>query len=273
VAAALSLRTLPHTRPSGHRFDPLAALLCCGFFALLILALGQEAHGAAPLVVVSELAGAVICFGLLWLRQAHHPAPMLAVDLFRAPVFALSAATAVCSFAAQGLTFVSLPFLLQKVLGHSEVETGFLITPWPAVVAILAPIAGRLSDRYPPAILGGIGLAVLSLGLCSLGLLPDRPTTFDLAWRMMLCGAGFGLFQSPNLRALMTSAPPGRSGGASGIVATARLLGQTSGAALVAFCFHLWGAHGPWLALWLGCAFSAAGSLASFLRLLPRRVR
>jgi DHA2 family multidrug resistance protein-like MFS transporter len=77
-------------------------------------------------------------------RERGHPAPMLPVDLFKRPMFALSTATAVCSFAAQGLAFVSLPFYFESVLGRSQVETGFLMTPWSVMVALLAPVAGRL---------------------------------------------------------------------------------------------------------------------------------
>jgi MFS transporter, DHA2 family, multidrug resistance protein len=65
----------------------------------------------------------------------------------------------------------------------------------------------------------------------------------------------------------MQSAPPERSGGASGIVATARLLGQTTGAALVALCFGIADLHGPTLALALGAAFAGAASIASGLRM------
>ena len=70
----------------------------------------------------------------------------------------------------------------------------------------------------------------------------------------------------------MTSAPLGRSGGASGIVATSRLMGQTLGASLVALCFHLSTGIGPQLALWLGCVFALAGALASGLRLMQSPV-
>jgi DHA2 family multidrug resistance protein-like MFS transporter len=116
--------------------------------------------------------------------------------------------------------------------------------------------------------LGGFGLAGLSLGMVLMATMPADPSVFDIVWRMAVCGGGFGFFQSPNLRALMSSAPPGRSGGASGIVATARLMGQTVGAALVALCFNISAAHGPALALALGAGFAAAASVASFLRLL-----
>jgi MFS transporter, DHA2 family, multidrug resistance protein len=175
--------------------------------------------------------------------------------------------TAVCSFAAQGLAFVSLPFYFETVLQRSQVETGFLMTPWSVVVAIAAPFAGRMSDRYPPGLLGAIGLAVLSAGMVSLALLPPHPSVLDITLRMSLCGAGFGFFQSPNLKAIMASAPRERSGGASGIIATARLLGQTTGAALVALSFGIAGRHGPTLALATGAVFAGAASIVSGLRL------
>ena len=268
-AIALAIPALPHSTRATYRFDVASALLNAGTFGLLIVAIGEAGHQASPTLIVAEFLGAGV-FGLFLLRrQAAHPAPMLPVDLFRRPVFALSAVTAVCSFAAQGLAFVSLPFYFEGALGRSQVETGFLMTPWPVVVAIVVPIAGRLSDRYSPAILGGFGLAVLCLGMALLAGLPSHPTVFDIGWRMAICGFGFGFFQSPNLKALMASAPPGRSGGASGIVATARLLGQSTGAALVALCFGISATGGAALALALGAGFAGAASIASFLRLMP----
>ena len=87
---------------------------------------------------------------------------------------------------------------------------------------------------------------------------------------MAVCGIGFGLFQSPNLRALMASAPPERSGGASGVIAISRLIGQTTGAALVALCFGLAGAAGPTRALALGAGFAAVACAASTARLWAR---
>ncbi len=270
LAVVLGLRSLPEIPRSGHAFDRLAAILCAGLFALLVLGLGSAVHGAEGDLSLGLIGVALVCGVWLMRRQAAHPAPMLAIDLFKRPLFALSSLTAICAFSAQGLAFVSLPFLLQTALGHSQVATGFLMTPWPAVVAVMALIAGRLADRVSLALLCGIGLLMLSAGMAALALLSEGASTFDIGWRMALCGAGFGFFQSPNLKAIMTSAPLARSGGASGIVATSRLLGQTLGASLVALCFHLSAVSGPYHALWLGCAFALAGALASGLRLMQQ---
>jgi DHA2 family multidrug resistance protein-like MFS transporter len=268
IAFIVGIKTLPNTARATHAFDfpgAVMAVLCLG---LLILGVDSAAHHTAAPIVISELVAGALIGWVLVRRQAGHPAPMLPIDLFRRPVFALSALTSVCSFAVQGLAFVSLPFYFEDVLHRSQVETGFFLTPWPLVVGIMAPIAGRLSDRYPVGILGGIGLALLGIGMTLLALLPPEPSIINIVWRMVICGAGFGFFQAPNIKALMSSAPAGRSGSASGIVATARLIGQSTGAALAAFCFGLFGHEGATWALALGAGFAALGCVLSFLRMI-----
>jgi DHA2 family multidrug resistance protein-like MFS transporter len=268
IALLIGIKTLPATPRAVHAFDFAGAVLAAGSLGLFITGIGSAAHKAPLGLVSGELAAAVVLGWLLMRRQADHPAPMLPIDLFRRPIFALSTATAVCSFAVQGLAFVSLPFYFEDILLRSQVETGFFMTPWPLVVAIMAPIGGRLSDRYPVGILGGIGLALLCVGMVLLATLPPSPGVANIVWRMVICGIGFGFFQTPNMKALMSSAPPHRSGSASGIVATARLTGQTVGAALAALCFTLAGREGATVALALGAGFAALGSVMSFLRLV-----
>jgi DHA2 family multidrug resistance protein-like MFS transporter len=270
VAFVFALRALPDTRRATHKFDLGSAGLNAATFGFLIFGIGEAAHQASTTITLATLAIACLSGAALIYRQLGLPAPMLPVDLYRRPMFALSSLTSVCSFTTQGLAFVALPFYFQTVLGFSAVQTGLLLTPWPVMTAIAAPIAGPLSDRYPPAILGGIGLAILAVGLTLVATLPPQPAITAIVWRMLICGTGFGFFQSPNLRAIMSSAPPERSGGASGIVATSRLCGQAVGAALVALCFGLSMLHGPSLALALAAGFSAAGSMLSFARLAAR---
>jgi len=196
--------------------------------------------------------------------------PLLPVDLLHIPMFALSVATSTCSFVAQTAGYIALPFHL-KAIGLSAVETGLLMTPWPLATAVLAGFSGRLSDRYPAGLLGLVGLIVFALGLMSLALLSAKTATWDIAWRMALAGAGFGLFQSPNNRTIQASAPRSRSGGASGMQAMARLTGQTVGAGFTALVFASI-ADGPTAAIWLAVAFSLLGAAVSAARLadLPK---
>lgn len=162
---------------------------------------------------------------------------------------------------------IALPFFLQDVMGKSPGETGLLMTPWAAVIVLVAPLAGRLSDRHPAGLLGGVGMALLAAGLVSLALLPAQAHGADIVWRVALCGVGFGLFQTPNNRTMIGSAPLHRRGGASGMQATARVFGQVLGAAFMALAFHLLAERGASAALWAAALFSLLAGAASLLRL------
>jgi DHA2 family multidrug resistance protein-like MFS transporter len=113
----------------------------------------------------------------------------------------------------------------------------------------------------------------MASGMILTALLPQDPSAFDIMWRLVLCGAGFGLFASPNNRLMMNAVPRDRSGSAGGIIATARTLGQTMGAALVALVFGLFdfsgggAADGARAAIWLGAGFAVAALVLSSLRL------
>lgn len=263
--------SLPLTQRAGHRFDWVSAIVNAVTFGSFVIGVEQLGHGleniwwAAGCFTVS-----FVCGYVLVRRQLYRTAPLLPVDLLRIPIFALSIMTSISSFCAQALAFVTLPFFFQGVLGRGEVATGLLMTPWPLALVFVAPIAGRLADRYPAGLLGGIGMAVFASGLAALALLPANPSSFDIAWRMLMAGAGFGLFQSPNNRAMLSSAPPARSGGASGMLGTARLTGQTLGAALVALIFNLsGGAHGAHVALITATGLALTAMILSLIRLTP----
>lgn len=267
VAALFAWRSLPRSTVAKTPFDRTAALLSAVAFSALMFALIQVGQQADVWVIALSALLAAGFMTLLILRQAGHAAPMLPLDLLRRPMFALSVLTAFASFGAQGLAFVALPFFFEAVMHRNPVDTGLLMSAWSVLVAAAAPLAGRMSDRVHAGLLGGVGLAVLSVGMLCLGRLGADSTVLQIVISMAICGAGFGFFQSPNLRALMTSAPPGRSGGASGMIGLVRLTGQATGAALVALCFGLKGVQGATVAIYLGAGFALVGSLASFSRL------
>jgi MFS transporter, DHA2 family, multidrug resistance protein len=268
IAAVLVGRTcLPKTPRATHAFDWRGAILSAMTFGLGISAIDSLGHGEPLFMYASEFAVAVIAGVVLVRRELHVKSPLLPVDLLRIPIFALSILTSVASFCAQMLAYVALPFYLTQHFGFSAVAIGLLITPWPIGVAMTAPIAGRLAEKYPAGLLGGVGLLVFAGGLASLALLPSHPSLPDIVWRMALAGAGFGLFQSPNNRTMIAAAPRERSGGASGMLGTARLLGQTTGAALVALLLARYPDQGTRIALGVGVGFALGGALLSMLRL------
>lgn len=267
AALAIGMRALPHTPRGTHAFDWQSAVMSAVVFGALIAGIDGAGHGEALLYLLTEFAIAAGACVLLVRRQLGVAAPLLPVDLLRIPIFALSICTSVASFCAQMLAFVALPFYLQERFGFSAVDIGLLITPWPVAIAFAAPFAGHLVDRYPAGLLGGIGLVLFAFGLLTLAFLPSHPATWDVVWRMALSGVGFGLFQSPNNRTMIAAAPRERSGGASGMLGTARMLGQTVGAALVALLLARYGAEGSRLSLLVAAGFALAGAALSTLRL------
>jgi DHA2 family multidrug resistance protein-like MFS transporter len=268
VAALLGAPSLPVTGRSGHGFDVASAALNALAVGLLIVGVDGIARGDGALVVAALLLGAGASGYALVRRERDKAAPLLPLDLLRIPLFALSTATSLCSYTALMLAFVTLPFYLQDTLGRSQVETGLLMTPWPLVMALIAPLGGRFADRYPAGILCGVGLLILAAGLLLLALMPAQPTALDIVWRMVVCGVGFGFFQVPNNRALIIAAPAHRSGGASGMLATARNLGMTIGAALAALALALFPGHGAGAALLIGVGCALAAAAVSFVRLI-----
>lgn len=265
-ATALAFKYLPHVPLSAHPFDWLSALLTSLLFITLISAISDIGHEGQLLPWLCKMALVSLLAYTLYRRLWRHPAPLLPLDLLRIRMFRLSVSTSVLAFCAQMLAFVAIPFYLFDTLGKSAMEIGLLITPWPVMIGVVAPIAGRLADRQPAGVLGVIGLSVLAMGLLSLALLPTEPSHWQIMWRIALSGAGFALFQSPNNRAIMTSAPVARSGGASGMLGTARLLGQSLGAALAGVMLLNWPVGAATFSLHLAAGLSLIAATISLLR-------
>lgn len=274
----LGRRALPTNRvraPSAG-LRPADVVMNMAMFSLVFLAadaLGAR-RGGAPDARALGLAAVLLAGGVAvaWVylrRQWPQSAPLFPVDLLRIPVFALSMCTSVTAFAAQTLAFIALPFLLLEGQGRGHLDAGLLITAWPVGTVLAAPLAGRLIARVRGGLLGGIGLSVLAAGLACVALLPDAPAHWQLAGALFLCGAGFGLFQSPNNHIILTSPPLARAGAASGMLGTARLTGQSLGAVLLGLVFSIAGVRegGAEIALGLAAGLAAASASFSLLRL------
>jgi DHA2 family multidrug resistance protein-like MFS transporter len=267
AAIAVGMRALPHVEGHGHPFDWLAALLSAAMMGCTVF--GAETFTRESFGIGVALVAIGVGSGALLVRHEWgNPAPLFPVDLLKIRIFSMSIATSTVSFAAQMLAFVTLPFLFQSVLGRTAFETGLLMTPWPLALGVVAPIAGRLADKVRAGLIGAIGLTIFAFGLFMLSRLGTEPSTLNIIWRMAICGIGFGLFQSPNNRTIVSAAPRSRSGAAGGMLATARLLGQTTGAVAVGAAFHLAGVRvGPGLL----AASAVAAVIAAGLSLMRLR--
>jgi len=259
---------LPDFKGRDVGYDGLGAFYCVVTFGLTIFGLEAGVHGSSPVVAGAILAAGLL-FAVVFVRyELKQPHPIMPVDLLRLPVLALSGAGAFCAFIAASLLILSMPFRLQHGFGFTPGEVGAMIAPWPLTTMIVAPTAGALSDKVPAGILGGIGMAVATVALLFLAYLPAHPDYWDVAWRMALCGSGFGLFLSPNARLIVGSAPRHRAASAGGLISTVRLSGQTLGATGVAALLAFGLGEGPIPPL-VACLLAVTAGVCSLARLNP----
>ena len=242
VAFIIGLRLLPQNPPSAQpkpRFDRISALENMIVFGLIFYALGSFSR-KGDLLVNGILLAAGIVVGIFYVRrQFGHAQPLLPVDLFKNSMYTMSIITSVCSFIAQNVTMIALPFLYLQQYHFTEITTGLLMTPWPIATMIISPIAARYVEHHNPGATAALGMGVFVLGVVLLLICGTEASVWNIAWRMAVCGVGFGMFQTPNNIVMVMATPVNRSGGAGGMQSTARLVGQTLGATIVSSVFAL----------------------------------
>jgi len=291
IAIVLSLRAIPTTRsPSRERFDIAGAALSAVAMGAMILAADacsqmaeREQFQDAVLKAAAYGLVAIVAGVLFVWDQRHARQALLPLDMFSSARFSLAALTSLVSFVGQGIAFVALPFLFQNAYGYSAFQSALLFTPWPIGIMLAAPHAGRLADRHSAAMLSTAGLALFTVGLVLLALLPDRAPAWDIAWRVGVCGVGFGYFQSPNNREMLSNVRREHSGYASGVLGIMRTFGQCLGAAFLGIILSvctaraltygeiqmnaLQDAQAIQLALWLAAAATAVATAVSVSRI------
>ncbi len=231
-------RFLPDPEPRNGRIDAVSGVWSAVTAMLLIGGLTLATHDRIMPGLAAVALGIVSAF-LLTRRERTKERPVLPVDLMRRPVIGLSVLAAVCAFVASAMLIVALPFRFEQGMGYSPDEVGLLIAPFPLTMLVVAPAAGWLSDRISPSVMGVVGMGIAIAGLVALAFMPDQAGAAGIAWRLSICALGFGLFLAPNSRLMIGSAPKDRSAAAGGMLSTARLFGQSTGAAVVGLLLAL----------------------------------
>jgi DHA2 family multidrug resistance protein-like MFS transporter len=269
--ALLSLlfgRNLPTTPLNRRPYDYQSALMSAGTFGLIIGGLESGVHGDSPVVAAAiVLAGGILAVFFVR-RELRSHLPIMPVDLLGQRTIAMAAFGSLCAYVGSMIFLVSIPFRLQHGYGFTPETTGAMMAPWPASMMIFAPIAGALSDRFPAGLLGSIGMSIACIALLTMAWLPIHPTYWDIAWRMAMCGASFGLFFSPTVRLIIGSAPKARVASAGGLTSTTRLLGQTLGATVTAIILARAGGDGPLPAL-ISAGLAGVALLCCLTRMNP----
>jgi MFS transporter, DHA2 family, multidrug resistance protein len=263
VVTLLLSRALPDPEPRPHAFDLRGALLCALTFGLIIGGLQAAIHNIQLQLSLGAIAlGAGV--GWLFVRHERREAqPVLPVDLLTRPLIALSIISCFSAVLASITLVIFMPFRLQQGYGFTPGEIGGMMSSYAVASLMCAPIAGYLSDRIPVALLSTTGMVIASIGLLLVAFLPSPPGHIDVAWRVWLCGAGFGIFFSPNARLILASAPRSRTAAAGSLFSTTRMLGQATGATLVGALLALGLGQGPWPAIVAVALAAVAGAISA----------
>ncbi len=267
----LAARAFPDVPGSGARVDVVSGALAAAGFGALIFAIDGVTKGYGLALTLAIGAAGIAATLAFVLRQTRIAEPLLALELFRVPIFNVAIVASIATYVAQGIAYVTLPFFFQTVLGRSPVEAGLLLSAWPIMSLAIASRMGHLSDRYSASLLCTLGIVVMGVSLAGFTLLPATPATWEIVLCAAIGGAGFGTFNTPNNRAIIASARREQTGRAAGVMSAARLTGQTSGAALVAIVFGLAGGAQPGrgaiqAALLTGCGFIVLAAALSAVR-------
>ncbi len=217
-------------------FDfPGAALFC---MAIMFLCLGASLLPSMASAALLLLFTASI---LAYIRYANSvPSPIWDVRLFfRNAIFTRSCGASLIMYTATYSNIVLMSLYLQELKSLSASAAGLMLMIQPAAMALLSPIAGRLSDRGEPRVIATAGMALSAIGLLMLSNLDSGSDLSTAAIALVLNGTGFGLFTSPNSNAIMSSVEAKDYGAASATISTTRVLGQLGSMVLVALAMSL----------------------------------
>lgn len=176
----------------------------------------------------------LVIFGLIELKQVH---PVFDIRFFKNHKFLSANFASLSAYLATYAVVTILNYHLQYIKGYDSQFAGIVLLVAPVCQVVLAPIAGRLSDRYVPQILAAIGMALGTISLFLFSSLNGDTSMEFLIVAMIIYGIGFGLFSPPNTNVIMGSVPPKDTSVASAAVATMRTVGQAMSMGILTLVF------------------------------------
>ena len=235
-----AVRTLPLKRPEAEtrKFDPVGAVLIgAGTLSFLLACTRGPAWGWTHPATLGLAGASVVLLPVFVAFELRHSAPTLDPRLFRSAVFSSAVVAAILNYVTLFLAIYLLPFALRDGQQMEASMVGRVLAGQAAGMALLALGSGWLSDRLGSRGLATAGMLVTAGGMFGLSMSwPTSGVLAPMAW-LFVCGAGTGVFISPNSSALMGAAPRTHQGSAGGVMGLARTLGMALGVALASGLF------------------------------------
>jgi EmrB/QacA subfamily drug resistance transporter len=219
------------------KFDLAGSILYMVTLLLVMVGFSHLSSAVGIWLLLPGLAGAAAFVKL----ETGRENPVLDVRLFRKNrVFALSNLATLINYSATFAVTFLLSLYLQYVKQLTPEKAGLIMIAQPVVQAVVSPIAGRLSDRVEPRIVASVGMVLTGAGLFMLGFLDYGTRVGFVLLSLVVLGAGFSLFSSPTINAVMSSVEHRFYGVASGMLGTMRGMGMVFSMGMTLWMFSMY---------------------------------
>jgi MFS transporter, DHA2 family, methylenomycin A resistance protein len=239
LAMVLAMRRVPESSdPKGRHLDPVGQALAIGALAGLSFVTIEGPHWGFTSPVTLALAIASAVSGVLFvLWQRGRAGALVPLDFFSNRVFNAALAVAgMMTFGMYAMLFLT-PLYLQSLGGISAFMVGVALLPLSVTFVIISQYSGALVKRFGPRAMMTAGMAAMGGGLLLLTAVSAMPNMLLIETALLIIGAGLGLNTGPVNTVAVASVPPARSGTASGLVNTSRMVGATLGVAVLGSLF------------------------------------
>lgn len=235
IVAAFAWRLLSDECPHPGTFDLLGAVLAAITLLLFLIGLGEaDRNPLISLVVLGPIAASVVAGTLFVWWEGRYASPMVDLSLFRDHSFATGLGAATLAYLALFAVTFTMPFYLLRVVGLDARLAGLFLTITPLSMAVIAPTAGRLSDKWGGRGLATTGVALLSASLLGASFLTPASPLWAAGLSLLGIGSGMAVFQTPNTSSVMRSTPRRSAGVGSAFISEARNVGMAIGIAVTA---------------------------------------
>ncbi len=219
----------------GEKFDLTGSFLYAIALFMLMYGFSTLPNLTSLLIFI----GGILFMGIFIKWELKHSSPILNMKLFRNVTYASSSLAAFINYSATFAVALLLSFFLQYIKGLDSQITGLILVVQPMIMAMVAPLAGKLSDKEDPQILAAVGLAISTVSLFILSFINEDSSISFIIISLLILGLGFGMFSSPNTKAIMGSVERKYYGIASATVSSVRLIGQSFSIGIVTVIFSL----------------------------------
>lgn len=220
------------------KVDVQGACLLLFVSTSLLYAMNQLPHvGLQHPVVLSAASLSLIGLFFFLRTETRAETPILSLSLFRSRLFSASLLSLFFITLTQSAIGFLMPFYLQSIMGFTPTQTGWIIIANSAVIVMVAPVAGSLSDRFGSRLLCTAGAGLIVVGQFFLASLTLESSLPGIILPLALTGLGWAIFNAPNQSAILGAAPQDKLGVASGMTVTMARIGGAMGTALSATLF------------------------------------